>query len=237
MSVTPRRYLLVDDNRALAENLAEILRARGDDVDLVPDGPSALASVATRTYDALITDMRMPGMDGAELVRHLREVDPALPVVVITAYSNDVHLAEAGDEGVLAVLPKPVPIPRFVQLLRQARRGGFVLLLEADAALADTLSDALRERGLTPLAAATALEAQRLADGRVRPFAGVVDLVPPHGPSAVLGRLSERFPSLPLYLISDGPPRGHDVQAAAVLPRGVQAHEVAEAVARGFRAA
>ena len=61
-----RNYLVVDDTRDFAENLAEILRDRGDEVVIAENGREAAEAVRVRRFDAILTDMRMPLMGGAE---------------------------------------------------------------------------------------------------------------------------------------------------------------------------
>ena len=79
--MTPRRYLVVDDNVAFAENVAEILRDDGAEVEVAHTGPEALQRATPGRFDALVIDMRMPGMSGAELLRAVRRQDPGVPVV------------------------------------------------------------------------------------------------------------------------------------------------------------
>ena len=196
-----KRYLLVDDNAALAENLAEILRDGGDEVTVAESGARALALAAGSKFDAMITDMRMPVMNGAVLLHEIRRVDPGLPVVVITAYTGESDLLAAREQGLLAVLPKPVPIDRLVSLLTTARRDGLVALVEDDVALAENLSEALRERGFSAVTARSVTETDRRGD--VSPFAALVDRRVPGGPDgAALQRLLERNPKLPVVVMS-----------------------------------
>ena len=197
-----RRYLLVDDNRELADNLAEIIRDLGDEVDVVDNGADALKLVeAGKSYDVVVTDMRMPLINGAELVHRLRKLDPGLPAIVVTAYAGDEDLRIARDEGLLAVLHKPIPIPRLLELLASARRDGFVVLVEDDHALADNLAEALRSRGLTTIAAHSMVETERL--GAVRPFAALVDLrIPGGAPGQPLMRVKQKFKDLPVLVIT-----------------------------------
>jgi CheY-like chemotaxis protein len=101
-----RRYLIVDDNRAFAENLAEILEDDGAEVTVVAGGAEAIEAARKTKFDALITDMRMPVMSGARLVHEIRAVDPGLPAIVVTAYTGEDDLTAARDEGLLAVLPR-----------------------------------------------------------------------------------------------------------------------------------
>lgn len=195
-----RTYLLVDDNEAFAENLAEILRDAGALVDVANDGVQALEFVKKTRYDALVTDMRMPGMNGAELLRELRRIDNGLPAVLLSAYSHDDQLRMARRDGLLAVLSKPQQIPRLLQILGAARRDGAVLLVEDDVALADNLCEALAERGLTPMTAADLAELGKVS---ARPFAVLVDLKLPDAPfGEALHRVHERWPEVPALVMT-----------------------------------
>lgn len=203
-----RHYLLVDDNVAFAENLAEIMRDAGDEVSIASGGVEALAQVKAKRFDAVLTDMRMPVMNGAQLVHELRAVDPGIPVLVATAYSGDDDLRVARNEGLLAVLSKPLKLERLMELLRAARRNGLVALVEDDETLSDNMSELLRSRGLTAVTAASVTETERL--GPVKPFAALVDLRVPGGPDGeAMRRLSLKYPGIPILVVtahSDVPP-------------------------------
>lgn len=199
-----RHYLLLDDNQAFAENLAEILRDSGDEATVVTDGNRALELARATRFDALLTDMRMPGMSGAAAVHHLRRVDPGLAAVVITAYPGEGDLETARREGLLAVLPKPVPIPTLVSLLSEARRDGLIALVEDDQSLSDNLSEVLRGRGFSCVTAHSVLETEQLSS--VRPFAALVDLRLPGGSDGeALRLLLARFPELPIFVMTAYP--------------------------------
>ncbi|RKH46856.1 response regulator [Corallococcus sicarius] len=198
------RFLLVDDNRAFAENLAEILEDAGHVARVVGSGEEALTAVRAERYDVLITDMRMPGMSGASVVHHLRQLDPGLAAIIITAHPGEVELERAMDAGVLAVLPKPVPMRALVELLTQARRDGLVVLVEDDPHLLDNLTEVLRGRGFTAVSARSVPEVERL--GAVSPFAALVDLRVPGGPDGeALRRVRERFPGLTPFVVTAHP--------------------------------
>lgn len=195
-----REVLIVDDNLPFAENLAEILGDAGVAAEVAGTGQEALDRVgAGRRYDLLLSDMKMPSMGGAELVHHARRLDAGLPAVVITAYTNDDDLQVARREGLLAVLPKPAPIPRLVELAMTARRDGLVAIIEDDLAFSDNLAEALRGRGFAAVTAASVVETERL--GGVRPFAAIVDLRVPGGVDGeAMARLASRFPGLPMVV-------------------------------------
>ncbi len=207
-----RRYLIVDDNRALAENLSEIASDLGDEVTVAENGVQALELARAQRFDVLVTDMRMPFMGGAELVHRVRRVDPGLAAIVVTAYVRDGDLEDARREGLLATLGKPVPIPRLLELLRAARRDGLVVVIEDDRALCDNLSEALRGRGFSAVTAASVLETERL--GPVLPFCALVDLRVPGGPHGeAMRRLAQRFPGLPMIVVTgydEPPPLPHE---------------------------
>jgi CheY-like chemotaxis protein len=212
-----RRYLLVDDNRDFAENLAEILSDRGATCEIADDGEEALARVRQARFDALVTDMRMPGMGGAAVVHAVRRADPGLPAVVITAHAGDADLAAARREGLLAVLHKPVPVPRLVALLASARRDGLVAVVEDDLALLDNVTEILRQDGFAAVTASSVLDADRL--GPVRPCAAIVDLRVPGGPDGEAARrLAARFPGLPLVVVT-AHPESTPPGASAVFPK------------------
>jgi CheY-like chemotaxis protein len=207
-----RTYLVVDDNREFAENLAEILRDRGDEVAVAATGAEAVALARGRRFDAVLTDMRMPLMGGAEVVHEIRRGDPAVPALVVTAHAGDDAIDAARREGLLAVLSKPVDVPRLLELLAAARRDGLVAVVEDDVRLSDNLCEALRSRGFAAVTASSVLETERL--GPVRPFCALVDLRLPGGPDGeAMRRLGVKYPGLPMIVVtaySDAPPVPHE---------------------------
>src|SRR3569623_916503 len=132
------RVLVVDDNVQLAENLAEILTDADLAEAVVADsGRRAIEVLQRERIDLMITDMRMPGMNGSGLIREARRTDPALPVIVMSAYTDEDDLRQAMHEGLLAVFGKPVPMKDLFEVLPHARRVPPVLIVEDDLALAD----------------------------------------------------------------------------------------------------
>jgi CheY-like chemotaxis protein len=128
--------------------------------------------------------------------------------MVITAHVGDDALEAARREGLLAVLPKPVPVARLLELLASARRDGLAVIVEDDPRLSDNLAELLRGRGFAAVTAASVLETERL--GPVQPFCALVDLRVPGGPDGeAMRRLAAKYPGLPMIVVTayhDAPP-------------------------------
>ena len=101
--------LVVDDNHELAENIAEILGMRGFAALVATSAEEALPRALADGPDLLVTDFRLPGMTGAELVQRLREKRQSLRAVVMSAYTDDATVAAARSAGA-DFLPKPVDL-------------------------------------------------------------------------------------------------------------------------------
>lgn len=196
-----RKILITDDNLLFAENLGEILADSGYEPTIAASGSEALELAAATRFDALLSDMRMPHMGGAELVHRVRRMDPGLPAIVITAYTDDDDVTRARQEGLLAILSKPVPVPTLLELLAVARRDGLVAVIEDDAKLSDNLTEILREHGFGTVTATSVLETERLGD--VSPCLALVDMRMPGSPDGeAMRQLASRFPGLPMLVIT-----------------------------------
>jgi DNA-binding NtrC family response regulator len=195
-----RRYLVVDDNREFAENVAEILTDAGADVCLASEGKSALAQVMQTRFDGVVTDMKMPGISGAELLRQVRKVDPGVPVVLLSAWAQDTQVDEARRMGLLAFLSKASGTPRLLELLEHARRDATVVLVEDDRALSDNLTEALNGQGFTVCSASSVAEIEHLA---VKPFVALVDIrMKGSSDGAAVKRVQELFPGTPVLVVT-----------------------------------
>lgn len=112
-----RRFLVVDDEPTFAEMLGEILRDHGAEVAVAVSCGEVFEQVQRTRFDALITDMRMPGMNGVELVRAVQKLAPGLPGIVITGVTAHADLSVGAGSHIHAVLPKPVPFRRLLAVL------------------------------------------------------------------------------------------------------------------------
>jgi excisionase family DNA binding protein len=114
------RILVVDDEQAVRDLLAKTLTMADYDVDSAPDGASAIDRLRAVEYDLLITDLKMPGMDGLSVIREARRTAPDLPVIIITGYSTEASAIEAINLGVAGYLTKPFRLPRILAATARA---------------------------------------------------------------------------------------------------------------------
>lgn len=99
--------LVVDDKEMMRDSVAQTLRRAGFEVVTATDGPGALETVARTRPDAVVTDLKMPGMTGIELVEKIMEIDDTLPTVVMTAFGTIQTAVEAMKRGAFDFVTKP----------------------------------------------------------------------------------------------------------------------------------
>src|SRR6187402_2767454 len=105
------RILVVDDEEGLREFLSDTLEAAGHTVERAVDGEMAYRILTSRAFHVLVTDLKMPGIDGMELVRRTRREQPEMEVVVLTAHGSVAGAVEAMKLGAFDYLEKPIPSP------------------------------------------------------------------------------------------------------------------------------
>jgi len=114
------RILIVDDEQGVRDLLMRALSGGEYDVDVAPDGRTAVEQFRAVEYDLLITDLKMPGMDGLTVIREARRIYPELPVIIITGYSTEASAIEAINLGVQGYLTKPFRVPRVLAAAAKA---------------------------------------------------------------------------------------------------------------------
>jgi two-component system response regulator HydG len=134
------RVLIVDDEASARSGLEKLLRQEGYSVDAAADGAAALELAAERPPDIVVTDLKMPRMDGIELLSKLRDQDPDLPVIVVTAFGDVGSAVQAMRSGAEDYLTKPVDFDALVLAIERALER-CALRVEAD-----NLRRQLRER-------------------------------------------------------------------------------------------
>ena len=101
-------FLIVDDNKTTTNSLCALVKRRGHEAMAAYEGAEALRALETRLVDVVVTDLKMPGMDGMELLRRIRERWPEVIVIVITAHGSVEAAVEAMKNGAFDFLTKPL---------------------------------------------------------------------------------------------------------------------------------
>jgi len=114
------RILVVDDEASIRDLLAKTLALAEYDVDVAPDGRSALERMRLYPYDLLIADLKMPGMDGLTVIREAKRYKADLPVIIITGFSTESSAIEAVNLGVAGYLTKPFRVPQVLAAAAKA---------------------------------------------------------------------------------------------------------------------
>jgi CheY-like chemotaxis protein len=112
--------VVVDDDADTCRNMADLLGDLGYVVDAAGGGDMALEKAGQQPYDLGLLDLRMPGMDGLTLCRHLKRLHPRMVTMIITAYGASSLGEEARDAGARHILPKPIDFPRLLALVEEA---------------------------------------------------------------------------------------------------------------------
>jgi EAL domain-containing protein (putative c-di-GMP-specific phosphodiesterase class I) len=154
------RVLIVDDEAALRRANARILEGAGYAVAEAADGGAAVKAISAQEFDVILSDITMPGMTGVQLLRHVRETDADVPVVLITANPAVDTAVQAVELGALKYMVKPVGQRELLAMVERATKQGRVAKFKRrlaasvsdPAALADrAASEAVLNRGLGTL--------------------------------------------------------------------------------------
>ena len=125
-SHSSHRILLVEDESVIREYSTQVLTRAGYDVDAVEEGQSGWEALQARTYDLLITDNRMAGISGAELIVKLRTAQMTLPVILASGGIDPEYVAEGSSFQPVTALPKPFTSTQLLamvaEILQPARR-------------------------------------------------------------------------------------------------------------------
>ncbi|HUS66490.1 MAG TPA: EAL domain-containing protein [Kofleriaceae bacterium] len=162
--MTGGRVLIADDETALARGYARWLRAAGYDVVLAEDGRAAADLAAAQGFDVIVSDIAMPRMDGLELLRNVRQRDPVMPFVLMTARPDLETAVPAVELGALRYLIKPVDNAALEKVIAHAiRLQRLGRLKQAAQSLVGQGGVEERDRALLDASLDRALEGLRLA--------------------------------------------------------------------------
>ncbi len=114
------RVLLIEDDPGIADTVCRVLQEEGHEVVVKTRGDEGYIYASTQPVNVVITDLRLPGLSGLELIRRLRAVQPRLPVILVTAFGTTDTAIEATKFGAYDYVLKPFAMPQLIELVRKA---------------------------------------------------------------------------------------------------------------------
>jgi len=133
------RILVVDDEAVVRKGMQRILEQEGFHVETSASGYSAIERMQKQEFDVVITDLKMPGMNGMEVLKTVRILQPEIPVIIITGYASVDTAVETMRRGAFDYIPKPFTPDLIIQKVRKALAEKPVLL--EDSVLGKTLRE------------------------------------------------------------------------------------------------
>ncbi|MEO2018192.1 MAG: response regulator [Fuerstiella sp.] len=159
---TAERVLVVDDEKNMRITLADILLDQGYEVDVAASGHEAVKLCSENGYRVIPLDVRMPGIDGVETYRQIRQKQEGVRVIMMSACTMEESKEAVLAHGAVAFLAKPLDIDRVVKLVGEIRDTS-ILVVENDEVIAFPLKDRLKEQAYRVALTRTPQEALELA--------------------------------------------------------------------------
>lgn len=111
-----RRILIVDDNKELCKNLSDILELKGCKAIIVNDGYHAIEAVKDDNFNVVLLDIKMPGINGVDVLKILKKIAPHMVVIIITAFADDLSYKDLKDMD-LKIIEKPIDIDKLLAII------------------------------------------------------------------------------------------------------------------------
>jgi len=211
------KVLVVDDDQSMVKTICDILRIGGFGAEPAYSGEEALEKVKGEVPDCVLMDIKMPGINGVEALRMIKEFSPDLPVVLMSAYATDEQEEEARKLGALALLSKPIDVQMILFFLSHLKKEESILVVDDDPAFCKTLKDILQSRGFR---VETLLTPEKVLEEMEREYKEVVVLDLKLGDVNgvdVLENIRAKYPTKPVVLVT-----GYKDEMAESIQRGLR---------------
>ena len=138
------KILIVDDETDFLDIMRERLSARGVDADTSDNAKDALTKIGKKSYDAVILDLKMPGIDGLEALKLIREKRPEVQVILLTGHANLQKAIEAIKTGAMDFIEKPADLETLREKIKDAKEKKMLILEKMEK---DQVMDAIKKYG------------------------------------------------------------------------------------------
>ncbi|MGV3622921.1 MAG: response regulator [Archangium sp.] len=190
-----RKVLVVDDEAGLRTTLAANLELEGLEVCEASTAEAALEQLRTQHFDLIVSDIRMPGMTGVDLFRRVRDEQPGVPMLLMTAFAQEELVDGAMGDGVFAILDKPFDVQHALDVIWRALEAPAVLVVD-DSVTARATVAALKSRGLQAIAVSQSDEALHALENQLVDVCVLDVALPGLDAAAVLKELRVREPTM-----------------------------------------
>ncbi len=117
---SPKKILVVEDDEEMRALLEDFFLEEGFETDSVNDGSEAFRKLAHESFTLVLTDVRMPGLTGLDILPGIKKLQPEIPVIVITAFGSEDIRKRAFERGATAYLEKPVHFFKLREIIHEA---------------------------------------------------------------------------------------------------------------------
>ena len=119
MNNDKKRILVVEDDEEMRSLLKDFIEAEGFETDSASNGSEAFRKLAKESFDLIITDVRMPGLTGLDILPGVRKLQPGASIIVITAFGSEEVCRRAFERGATVYLEKPIHFPKLRTLIHE----------------------------------------------------------------------------------------------------------------------
>ena len=141
--------LVIDDDQRMTHTLRDILTISGHEVICADSAKIGIEILEKQKFDCVLTDVKMPEMDGVSFFSILHKKQPGVPVVLMTAYAADEVINQGLEEGIIGVLNKPLDISHLLDFFSTLAKHRTVAIVDDDPVFCKTLEDILNKRGFS----------------------------------------------------------------------------------------
>lgn len=142
------KILVIDDNKEFCQNIKDVLELKNLNVETAFDGLKGLDMVKEHDFDLTLLDIKMPIMNGVETFKRIKEINPKMPVIMVTAFAVEDLIRQALREGAYGALKKPLDFDKLFSLIDNAMSKGMLIhVVDDDQALCGNIYEVLMSRG------------------------------------------------------------------------------------------
>ena len=196
------KVLVVDDQRSIRLTLSAILESRGCDVTGVEDGYRAVDTAAEDSFDLILMDIKMPGINGVQTFREIKKTSPETLVVMMTGYAVQDLVDTALEEGALSIIYKPFEMEEVFKLVDSISKSVKILVVDDNTLIRESLTEILVNNGHEVVSASQGDEALELVNDGSFDLA-LIDLnLPGSDGFSIFKQLQEISPSTGVVFIT-----------------------------------